>query len=411
MPSTPSLPSDLPRTVAARSLPLPLALGLALCAGLGAQQSHVVPIMAKSVQPTIANETNTSIPFYGHTTPTGTYARGQYFYDASEITDQNGPLAVGIFKAMAYRHSTRSARGNGASAGGYKITFDQRTAQHDQISTTFSQNQTAKSTVVFNSNLSFPSVPPPGSWPAPWQPAITFTTPFTYIASLGSTLMIESETVTPNTSFGWAVEAYRAHSGLRLSPANWSDALCHHSGNARPTVVSFDDTLGTSLFHPMVVPGGHWQTTVSPYPTNASNFNPSFELLGLTGSGGSYLGQTLPAPFEALGLMSSNATNCRLAVVPIFILPAVYNPTAGTVTGPKINIPNLPAVVGTILYSQMISDDQGRIFPSLSYGLEVGSGQRPAATSLETWFQDPNSPPTAGTIRPDNQIPTWRLDT
>jgi hypothetical protein len=381
-----------------------------LLVSLVSAQSLIVPLPANSVTADMNNST-TDVPFYGHTTATGTYGRFQYFYDVNAI-----PVTAASFKAIAWRESTvYGGRSIPASSGNYKITMDVVPTQHDKVSTTFTANYSSnpsRTQVVFDGKISFPaSSAGTGTWPKPWQATLPFNKgSFVYVNTFGKSLMVETEAsiTVPNPNFPFSIEAYRAHDGRRAT--NEANTNCFNSAKTRPTTATHDDSGLTSIFVPNLVPGGHWQMTAFPYPMNSSQFNPSFCVVGLQGKGGTYLGRTLPTAFPPIGLLATDNVNCLLGNSLDLLLPATYSPTAGTVQGPKIGVPK-GVPVGTSFFAQMVSNDNGLIFPSFSDMLTVNAGNPPGGTSVRVYFIDPKGVlPTAGAYGSQSQVPTWRLD-
>ncbi|MHC4512868.1 MAG: hypothetical protein ACYTGW_13465 [Planctomycetota bacterium] len=378
---------------------------------VGAQSSIILPKPARSVKADINNST-TVVPFYGHTNTAGTYGRFQYFYDVNTI-----PATAAVFKAIAWRETAlQRRRAMPATSGNYKISMDVVPAKHNQVSTTFSNNYStnpARKTVVFDGKISFPAVTiGTGTWPMKWQPTLPFNkSTFAYVKTFGQSLMVETEasTTVPNTGFPYAIEAYRNHDGRRGT--NEANTLCMNRANSRPTTATHDDSGLTSIFVPNLHPGGHWQMTAFPYPKNSSQFKPSFCVLGLQGKGGKYLGQTLPTTFPPIGLLATDNVNCKLGNSLDALLPATYNATAGTVQGPKIPVPTGSQFIGASFYAQMVSNDNGLIFPSFSHKLTVNAGNPPGGTSLGVLFKDPKATlPTSGSFGSQSVVATWRLD-
>ncbi|MEE9128192.1 MAG: hypothetical protein V3U11_13730 [Planctomycetota bacterium] len=392
--------------------PIAAFLFTPLFVSLVCAQSTIIPKPANSVKAD-ANNTTTDVPFYGHTNVKGTYGRFQYFYDVNTIS-----ATAAVFKAIAWRETALLRRRSiSASSGNYKITMDVVPSKHDKVSTTFSSNYSSnpsRKTLVFDGKISFPAVTTgTGTWPMKWQATLPFNkSRFAYVKTFGQSLMVETEasTTAPNSGFPYAIEAYRNHDGRRGT--NESNTRCLNSASTRPTRATHDDSGLTSIFVPNLVPGGHWQMTAFPYPKNSSQFTPSFCVLGLTGKGGKYLGQTLPATFLSIGLLATDNVNCKLGNSLDILLPATYNATAGTVQGPKIPVPAGSTFLGKSFYAQMVSNDKGLIFPSFSHKLTINSGKPPGGTSVRSLFKDPKGTlPTSGSFGSQSRVPTWRLDT
>jgi hypothetical protein len=150
-------------------------------------------------------------------------------------------------------------------------------------------------------------------------------------------------------------------------------------------------------------PGGSFSLSFLGYPARRASLNNSVMLLGASGPGTNIGGLTLPTLLTNFGLPAN--PYCMLAVSPDIVLPMTYiqgtSGSTGVIAFGPMPIPDDANLVGSQFFTQALSVDydnsmpEAQIFPSLALRWTVGTGRRPACTTLAR-YNDTVPPATSG---------------
>lgn len=221
---------------------LPIAVTLALSAGLAAQQTKVVPRGMDFVE--------------GPSVLTNPFSRTtdgmQILFDASEITS-----SVAVINSIRFRPS-QSAQTSASFTKPYSVTayiVPTTAAAFEAMPTPYDPNTViagATPTVVFSGPITFPAGGPLAVAPAPFSIVFPFTQPFVYDSSLGNLLFQIDTTDLTTTPGTYRIDAVQ----FRFSPASGVVADIDGQGC---TVLG--NSLSESTLDDNVIIGGSIDTT------------------------------------------------------------------------------------------------------------------------------------------------------
>lgn len=305
-----------------------------------------------------------------------------------------------------------SLRGVGPTGGGGALSIHLRiemsvspitigAAQAD-----FALNVGPAPVVVFDGNYTIPPLSPSTSFPPALLPPIVFTTPFPYDANQGPSLVVDV-----TTSQNSIAQIYRVGAvsiGAGHSSNVYVSGSCQHSGDGP------SGAYGYRQFQPY--PGGLFSLSLLGYPSHRASFANSALMIGFQGgAGASFGGHPLPVPLTTLGLLANPF--CMLAVTPDLVFPMTYlqgtSGNSGALAFGPITIPADPGLAGVDLFTQALSVDYDntmpapQVFPSLALRWTIGTGARPAGTTV-TRMSDSVPPQATGGVQFD-QAPVMQF--
>lgn len=342
---------------------------LALLAGAVAQ----TPVLCPSMAATQDGSFESLSLLYGGGTGR---AHTQALFATSDL-----PVPSGTITALSLRGAGPFG-GGGALSIHLRIEMSVSTVAIGAAQAAFAQNTGPAPVVVFDGNYTIPAIPPSAAFPPALLPPIVFTTPFAYDGSQGSSLVVDVTTSLSSSSQIYRVGAVSIGGGHASNV--YVSGSCLHSGGAP------SGAYGYQQFQPY--PGGTFSLSLLGYPTHVASFNSSVMMLGFSGGvGASVGGVPLPVLLTTLGLPANPF--CMLAVMPDLVLPMTYlQGTSGGSTGAiaygPLTIPPGPGLVGFEFYTQALSVDFDNsmptplLFPSLALKWTIGTGNRPAATTV-----------------------------
>lgn len=342
------------------------AVALAIASAATAQTVVLAPSMASAMD----GATSTSAVFYTSTAAPRSHV--QILIDGADLG-----LATGVLDGIAFR-----APGFGSMppvAGNMRIEASMSPTPHTAAQATFAQNHGAVRTVVFDGPFALTATPAATTLPAGPMPTIQFTTPFSYDASQGWTLVLDIQT--SNLSLGSSLPVAMAGVGGGSRESLWSSGAC------QTTQGTISSTLGFAQLQPY--PGGTFVLGYNGYPTNRASFAFSLVMFdfSLTGTLGGF---SLPTPLVNFGFPAD--PDCKLALVPEQTAAITYNVgQSGQASGNlsyTTTVPNLPGLAGAQFATQAISFDYDNsmpeplVFPSVASRWTIGTGHLPAATMV-----------------------------
>lgn len=372
---------------------LPHAVPFLLLAALSAQTPVLCPSMAATAD---GSFDNLSLLYGGG----NGRAHTQALFATSDLAVTNGTI-TGL-----------SLRGVGPVGGGTPLSIHLRIEMSMSSVTiaaaqaTFAQNVGPAPVVVFDGTYVVPAIAPSVAFPPAMLPEIVFTTPFVYDGSLGASLVVDVTTSQSSSTQIYRTGAVSIGGGFASNV--YVTGSCLHSKG------SPSGAYGYQQFQPY--PGGDFSLSLLGYPSHVTSFNSSVMMIGFTGGvGASVGGFALPVPLTTLGLQASSPF-CMLAVFPDIVLPMTYlqgasGGSSGAIAFGPLSIPL--GLAGFEFFTQALSVDydntmpQPLLFPSLALKWTVGTGNRPAGTTV-TRLSDTVPAQTTGGVQFD-QVPVMQF--
>ena len=284
---------------------------------------------------TIASTSNDASVLYSSAQPGENQSRSQWIYDAAEV---RAPVIV---RSLQLRRSSASRVANAAMSCRLTIDISTSPAAFAAAVPRFDGNHGANRRTVFSGIVNFPA----GAatpWPAPWLPSIVLSAPLTLLPGAGQSLVVDFQQSQNSGSQPYLLEAQRAVGGS----VSIGRLGCTFSNGGRPLLTA------TS---PRPTPGLPFEVLFGNYPTGQPSFGMAICVLGVRGTGQTWLGRTLPISLSSLGLPVFDPT-CVLGTDVLATVPLTYSSPTGELYT-TLAIPDLPGLYNQLIFAQPLSVD------------------------------------------------------
>jgi len=330
--------------VNSRALAGAIAVFCAVPAAAEVAAQVVVPAGVTRGQGTQTNALTSQSFAPGHT---------QMFYATKDV----GSKAT--FKSLAFRN--HYASNSPAVSLDLALMLDNSGVAHNKQTIVFANNL-KNPTAVFTGKLNLPARTKITTWPAPWETAISFTTPFAWTAPAGGSLVVDiiTKNGAPTSRFWNLEEAKRDSFGWAASRRQLRPHCARNTGRC-----TLSPVYGSSFV------GEKWFVDYKYVPDSVPPKGRSMLVLGARATGKQF-GLDLPVPLANLGLLSFG---CDLGVSVDVLVPMAFSVGSGItyckgmLSSPRVTIPStIPG--GIKFYSQVLVDDPIQ-WLSLVYSTEV----------------------------------------
>jgi hypothetical protein len=361
-------------------------LALPLLAGaVAAQSSVVIPSAAATTRPA-TSPFYTNLVFYSTSSTTIPHdSRTQSIVD---VADVGVPSAV--WNSISTRRPQGLGNANPAMTTTATIVLSVSPNAWSAASNTFATNTGPNATTVMTGQVSLPAETNPGSWPAPWQTPIPFSTPFVFVAATGQSLVIDVSQTGNSATTPWYVEMTSPDSGGRVSNPS-SSSSCRFSNNTYNSGLSYT----TGGLNPN---GGTWYVQYNNLLPNTSGV----AWLGMQGVGGMWGSLSLPFDLTSLG-----APGCSINASVDIVVPLTATNTSAR--WPNVTIP--PGYGGTSFFDHSIWLDPAANALGAVVGWSsrwnIGTGIGAPGAMLSATGNSAGNP--TGSLVP-GRLPTWQLN-
>jgi hypothetical protein len=298
----------------------------------------------------------------------------QLIYPTSDVGQ-----ASALWRSLAVRRPADVATMNPAGVTQATVVISVAPLPYDAMTTTFAANHGPRPVTVLSGAVSLPARAQPGSWPAPWENVIPFTTPFPFSRTSGASLVVDILQTGNTAPSAWLVEATGPDPGDRTDNPTWP-ATCRFSNGEFNSFLSYQPpTLGAA-----------WSLSYQPLPPNLVGAG----VLGTEGVGGSWGGQRLPIDLTPLGAPGCTWNVSVDVTVPLTSTTTLY-------AWPVLRMPSAPALAGASFYEHAFFVDppanRAGIVTTWSGKWTFGAHPGAAAALLYTFGAATNNP--SGTLR------------
>ena len=283
----------------------------------------VVPSAVATTRPLPLTFNSTT--FYSTSSTTTLHdSHSQSIYDVTVIAP---PAAT--WNSLSVRRPVGLGNANSAFTTTATIKLAVNAVTSSTATSNFGNNLGGSSTTVLSGPISLPAAANQATWPAPWQTAFPFTTPFAYATAPGSALVVDILQVGNTSTTTWYLEASGPDNGTRAENGGPQSTCKFSNGN-------YNSGLGYST--PKV--GGSWSVSYSSILPNAIGVG----ALGGFGVGGTWGAIPLPVDLAPFG-----APGCKWNVSADFTIGLTAS-ASGSASWAAIPIPNNPSLGGGVFY-------------------------------------------------------------